>query len=122
MKKLSIIFLISSSIFVSVCTGQESTKLEVNQMDNIKSIESSEQELEKDYNELINSITDVLYPFYDINNGKFGYMDKLGNEILRPQFDIADFFTDGYAIEDNRRVINNKGEFEVNLTNNGVES
>ena len=37
-----------------------------------------------------------LYPIYE--NGKYGYIDSLGNEVIKPQYLYASFFSEGIAL------------------------
>lgn len=37
-----------------------------------------------------------LYPIY--KNGKYGYIDSLGNEVIKPQYLYASYFNEGIAL------------------------
>lgn len=53
---------------------------------------------EKALDSLIGRLNKELYPFYDKDSGKIGYLDKYGNIKIEPQFDMGENFNYGYAI------------------------
>lgn len=120
MKKLIYIWIIIATGIYTL--GCESYSITTNE--NITSNNTSQNEenlkLEKRFKSEIEELNNVLYPFHDKASGKFGYMNKSGKVILKPQFDYAEKFINGCAIvriDDKLGAINNKGNFEVKLSN-----
>lgn len=55
--------------------------------------------------------------FIPVKNGKYGYVDKRGNYLINPQFDMATFFQDGMALVSSGGLygyIDTKGNYIIN--------
>ena len=56
-----------------------------------------------------------LYPIY--KDGKYGYIDSLGNEIIKPQYLYASYFNEGIALIIVHHFMNplNKRRLDINM-------
>lgn len=123
MKKIKrVTILIITVIFLYGCNSNHSNSNQLSCSDSKQCTKSDKNlEIEKKFNPIVHELNTVLYPFYDKSSNKLGYMNSKGDVILKPQFDYADMFKDGYAIVrdgDKIGVINNKGEFTIDLSCN----
>lgn len=123
MKKIKLItVIILTVIFLHGCNNNHSKSNQLPNKDSKQYAKTDKNsEIEKKFNTTVNELNTVLYPFYDNSSNKLGYINSSGDVVLKPQFDYADMFKAGYAIvRDGNKigVINNKGEFAINLSTN----
>lgn len=64
----------------------------------INTIDYDKEAAENALDSLVGRLNKELYPFYDEDSGKIGYLDKYGKIKIKPQFDIGQQFDYGYAI------------------------
>lgn len=124
MKKLIYIsIIIATGIYILGCEGNHIIiNRNITTTNNSNTIKNEENlKIEKRFKSEIKELNNVLYPFYDESSKKFGYINKSGKVILKPQFDYAERFRDGCAVVrkgEQIGAINNKGKFEIELSSN----